>query len=265
MSRFIDTETFAEARSRSGRSYTGLHIFSQTHMHDIPAELAALVRAMHENDLEISEVLATGTGPVSPLVLKILADHGIRTGVPVAYTLRTPAGEVVFKTGDARETLPFYVPAGAELQCLSGRQISSAKITDDSKTLRELAIAGMGRNFPTREGASGYGAALRIANGDIYFGGQYSAYDERLGVHAEMAVLASALADGAAGFTDIAIASSKFPESPALPCGCCLQFLSEAVRATKSQPLIHLFASEGEQSATYSLDELLPVQWTNRK
>lgn len=274
MSKFIDSEFSATARSKSGRSYSGSRIATATHILDIPAELAALVRAAHASDFNIVEVDGTAPGntSVSPLVLKVLVDHGARTGIPIKYTLRTTGGKVIYETSNVRSALPFYQSPGAVLEIVAQRALADVRVAANSyseetveQKLRECAIQGIMRNFPTRNGASGYGAAVRTVNGDIYFGGQYSAFDERLGVHAEMAVLLNALLSGATGFTHVGIASSKFPDSIAPPCGSCRQFLAEAARATLSTPTIHLFASKTDEKSSYSLEELLPVQWTNKK
>src|SRR3989344_4836911 len=108
MSRFIDNAFLASARSRSGRIYRGSRISTATHVLDIPAELAALVRAVHHNDFDITEIVTTldEEYPVSPLVLKILADHTSRTGVPIRYILRTIAGQTISEINDVREALP---------------------------------------------------------------------------------------------------------------------------------------------------------------
>jgi cytidine deaminase len=243
-------------------------------MLDIPAELAALIRAVHHNDTDIVSVETTVDDPsisISPIVLKILADHSARTGSAIHYTICDKHGSTLFETYDARAALPGYTPTPVILTSLATREFSEAKISasaiqdDLETTLRNAAIAGITRNFPTYNSASGYGAAVRTTGGDIYFGGQYSAFDQRLGIHAEMAVLTHAFLDGATGFTHLSLASTKFQDSPASPCGCCRQFIAESARATDSNPQIHLFASETDAAAVYILEELLPVQWTNKK
>ncbi len=273
MSKFIDRTISSRAITRSGRIYTGARIANATHILDIPAELAALVRAVHHNDTEILAVETTVTetsATVSPLVLKLLADHSTRTGTPIQYTLRSTHGTTVFATDDARTMLPSYASQMPRLASLAARDFAPAKIPADAvgddltSALKKAARDGITRNFPTRDGASGYGAAVRATDGALYFGGQYSTPDERLGAHAEMAVLIHALLDGATGFTHLALASSKFKDVPASPCGCCRQFLADTARATESEPHVHLFAMETDATAVYTLDELLPAAWTNR-
>ncbi|HFC11094.1 MAG TPA: hypothetical protein ENJ75_02820 [Candidatus Kaiserbacteria bacterium] len=273
MSTFIDKNNSARATTRSGNVYTGVHIASTTHILDISAELSALVNAVHNSDLYVTEmetVQTKNTAP-SPLVLKIIADHGARTGVPIHYILRDEYGKIHFETKDANHELGSYIQTNSILKSFGNRFPSTAKILAKDvaqdkleSTLKKYAVDGISRNFPTYDGASGYGSAVRTKNGDIYFGGQYSASDQRLGVHAEMAVLTQAISDGATGFTHIALASSKFKDAPASPCGCCRQFISEASHETNSNPNILLFASNSNSSSAYTIDELLPVQWTNR-
>lgn len=264
MSKFIDRDCRATATANSGRAYIGCRIRSQTHILDIPAELTALIAAVHDNDRIVVAVNAAGDA-LSPLTLKLLIDHSARTGAPMAYSLKDTGGTLLFETPDVRTALPSYVSPATALanQAYEIGMVKRGEYADVARALRDAAIAGIARNFPTRDGASGYGAAVRTVEGDIYFGGQYSTPDERLGAHAEMAVLARALSLGAGGFTDVAVASSKFPEVPASPCGACRQFIREAATATGSRPTIHLFASESSASAVHTLPELLPTPWTN--
>lgn len=268
MSRFIDRDCRATATTVSGRAYNGYRLRSQTHLLDIPAELAALIAAVHDNESAVAAVTAVGAA-LSPLTLKLLVDHCARTGTPIAYSLTDPSGALLFEESDVRTALPTYASPATRLATLADRRygkgvVKNGTYAETARALRAAAIVGIARNLPTRDGASGYGAAVRTTDGDIHFGGQYSTPDERLGAHAEMAVIARMLSQGANGFTDIAIASSKFPEVPVSPCGACRQFIAEAAAATDSRPAIHLFASESESSATYALSELLPAPWANR-
>lgn len=273
MLKFIDQAISARATTRSGRTYESAHIKSATHILDISAELAVLILAVHHNDpdvVSVETVTDESAASVSPLVLKLLVDHGTRTGTTIHYTLRTKRGELLLEADDARVLIPFYTPHVATLASLAARSFSPAKITaqdisDEIEVpLRDAARAGITRNFPTYENASGYGASLRTTDGTIYFGGQYSTPDHRAGAHAEMAVLIHALLDGATGFTHLALASSKFKDTPASPCGCCRQLLAEVARETKSDIRIHLFASETDATTVHTIDELLPILWINR-
>lgn len=271
----MSVRTGSVAVSKSGALYSAGSVGSQTHLLDIPSELAALVRAVHHNDVHVAEVHTVVTDPVvsiSPLTLKLLADHGTRTGTPIRYRVRDASGKPLFESADVRELLPWYRESRTLDVSLKERAAEPPKNRLDPASgrstemqLRAWALKGRERNFPTRDGASGYGAAVLTKAGDIYYGGQYSTFDHRLGVHAEMGVLLNALMDGARDITRIGVACSKFPDTPCSPCGCCRQFVSELARAYDFSAIFCLFASENEQYVSYSAPELLPVQWTNKK
>jgi cytidine deaminase len=260
---------------RSGARYPAGAVSSENHLLDIPSELAALVRAIHNNDTTIEQVhtvVTDSTTSVSPLVLKILADHSARTGVAIHYTVRDTSGKILFDAADARDAIPFYRMPNSVLASVAQRTQESAKVSLDKNSkestelqLRKWALAGRKRNFPTYEDASGYGAALLTASGEIYYGGQYSTFEHRLGIHAEMGVLINALMDGVRDITHIGVASSKFVGVPCSPCGCCRQFIAELSRAYNFSPKICLFASGNEKFISYTINELLPVQWSNKK
>ncbi|MEA2701766.1 MAG: cytidine deaminase [Candidatus Parcubacteria bacterium] len=267
--------TGSVAVSRDGTCYSAGSVGSQTHLLDIPSELAALVRAVQHNDVHIKEVRTVTTDPlasVSPLVLKILADHGTRIGTAMRYVVQDTSGKILFESADVRELLPWYTEPGTALASLMQRTAGPAKSRLDEASglsielqLRSWALRGRERNFPTYDAASGYGAAVLTKTGDIYYGGQYSTYEHRLGVHAEMGVLLNALMDGVRDITHIGVASSKFPDTPCSPCGCCRQLMAELSLKCGLSPVVYLFASENEEFALYTLDELLPAQWTNKK
>lgn len=255
------------ATSASGARYAAGSVTSQTHLLDIPSELAALARAAHAHDREIVEV-ATVTSDLgaypSPLVLKILADHAARTGRLIAYHLFTESGGEIYSTLDAASALPSYASPMKKLGALA-EQLSPASALPSGKLEEELkryALAGALRNFPTRDGASGYGAAV-LAGDTIFYGGQYSAPDERLGLHAEMAVLVNVLMSGAGPMSAIGIASPKFKERPATPCGVCRQFMHEVCTVRGWEPTTWCFAVEGPPCKS-TLAELLPLQWSNK-
>lgn len=260
------------ALSESGKTYSAGMLASQTHLLDIPSELAALVRATHANDVRITEMhtLIDTPQPVSPVVLKLLVDHSVRTGLPIRYTIRTTHGEIFFDTADVRVALPWYTPHQARLSSLELREPSVARTKLDTESrlspklqLRTWALQGRDRNFPTRDGASSYGAAVLTSTGTMYFGGQYSTFEHRLGVHAEMGVLLDALMDGARDVTHIGVVSSKHTDTPCSPCGCCRQLVAEMSHRFGFSPEFVLFASETETYATSTVDELLPLQWSN--
>lgn len=262
MSKFIDEDIIAVARTTRGTEFTGKRIRTATHLLDVTAEAAAIVRAVHANEPDVCEVETTMKGrvPVMPLVLTMLADHAARTGVPITHRIRGAGGEVVFES-DVERALPFYKSPLSPLSTLARRRPSPAVRSGSSiGDLKTYAKEGIVRNFPVRDAASGYGAAVLLSDGSLYFGGQYSAPDERLGMHAEMAVLVNALLGSKSAVTDIGIVSTKFKEAPTNPCGACRQFLAELLG---EMPTVHLFAYDSNAVARYTLAELLPVQWDN--
>ncbi|MEJ0053647.1 MAG: hypothetical protein WDN10_02885 [bacterium] len=267
--------TASVAYSRSGASYPAGTVSSQTHILDLPSELAALVRATHHGDYPITEVHTMAVDPatpVSPLALKALADHTARTGTAIRYAVFDMDGNILFSVDDARNALPFYRMPEHLLSAATdptrivalpqAREVAGESIESQ---LRRLSLAGTTLNFPTRDGASGYGAAVRTKDGTFYYGGQYSSFDKRLGIHAEVAVLVNALMSGASDITHLGIISSKATDTPCNPCGCCRQFISELARARTFEPQIWCFASATEQANSYAIDELLPSVWTNRR
>jgi len=263
------------ALSQSGAHYPAGTVGSKTHLLTIPSELAALARATHANDVLIEQmhtVVADPEEPVSPLVLKVLADHATRTGIPIRYTIRDLSGTILFAVDDARTAIPFYHQPGAVLASIEKRAVGSAKEvlekapgTSLEMQLRQRALLGRERNFPTRDGASRYGAALLTASGVIYYGGQYSTFEHRLGVHAEMGVLLNALMDGVRDITHLGVVSSKFVDTPCSLCGCCRQFIAELSRAYGFSPLLHLFASGNDRFTSHTIEDFLPLQWSNEK
>lgn len=258
------------ATSRSGETYAAGSVASQTHLLDIPSELAALVRATHHQDYAITSVdtMVSDPGvPVSPLALKILADHAARTGVPIRYALYAPDGRELFTVADAQSALPFYRSGRHALTTLAKEASRpTAMVAADENVesqLKKCAFAGMTRNFPTREGASGYGAAVLAGDDTIYFGGQYSTFEERLGVHAEMGVLLHALMSGVRDISHMGIVSSKFPDTSVAPCGACRQFIAEVCQLYGMTPAIWCFASVSDAHTSHSVAELLPAAWSS--
>lgn len=257
----------AVARSAAGIEYAAGSVSTQTHLLQIPPELAALVRAVHAGDPVIASVSAITEDPSpSPLVLKLLADHAIRTGNRIAYKLYRGDGTVLLNTDDVFAAMPFYKTSGSQLSKLyTKRVLAHSNPRDLVDELRQAARLGMTCNFPTRDGASGYGASVRTKDGQIFFGGQYSTYEHRLGVHAEMAVLLNAFMSGANVITHIGIASSKFPDTPCSPCGACRQFIAEMAHIYECSPRICLFASEADVTIEHSIEDLLPLEWSSRR
>lgn len=261
------------ATSRSGTQYLASRVRTSTHILDIPSELAALVRASHANEYLIESVetiVDNAAQPVSPLVLKILIDHAVRTGIQMDYTLRDSSGALIYECDDVRFSLPFYKSPLEKLSILDGRD-KSHSVTPVNRQLpiqdqlRTAAREGIARNFPVRDKASGYGAAALTTSGIIHFGGQYSTPDERLGVHAEMGVLIAALFAHTGSVTHIGVMSSKHESTVCSMCGSCRQFIADLSALHGWSPELYLFASGSDRYVRYSLSELLPVQWASTK
>ena len=131
--------------------------------------------------------------------------------------------------------------------------------------LKKYAILGVTRNFPQYDSASGYGTAILTKSGKIYFGGQYSSFDHRLGFHSEMTTIISSLMDGENDITHLGIVSTKYKDSPCDCCGICRQFISEmAVRYDWNLKIFN-FALDTDDCRENSIKDYLPSQWSNKK
>ena len=263
--------TGSVAISQSSTYYAG-SVASDTHLLDIPSEQLALTSASHNNDFKIEGVLTLSeeSAPVvSPIVLKIIADHATRIGRPIGYCLLNEEREVVFQTEDVNSVLPFYASPLAPLTVINDRRLSPSPVpfkgSDELFLLKRHTLEGIKRNFPTSDSASGYGAAVLTEGGMVYFGGQYSSPDKRLGVHAEMGVISRALMEEGARIKAIGVASSKYEEEPCQMCGCCRQFLSEVCERYSIDPTIFCFAASTDAVAIYKIKDLLPNRWTSKK
>lgn len=268
-SREKDENTATCITSSSGHSYFSGKIESDNHLLDISSEQAALIQAVHHNDFNIEHVITlveNETGVASPLVLKILADFSVRIKKSLSYSILDTSGKTIFETKDVINELSFYNPPSIQVDSLSKRVYTSNKIKgctpDDLETYARIGIE---RNFPTYDSASGYGVSLLTSDGTIYFGGQYSSFEKRTNLHAEMSVITSALMDGSRSFTHLGLISSKHKDEPCTLCGCCRQFIAELEHKLDLQLQILCFASEKDIRITYTIDELLPYQWSSKK
>lgn len=269
-----DNRTASIAYSQSGEKYAAGSVQSDTHLLDIPSEQAALVVSTHHNDFAIHRITTITEEQegvlVSPLILKIIIDHARRTGIPISYTIFNREGAVLFEAKDVRALCSFYQPTAKPLEKVQGSTPNINKTKWDSAegtlkdALKRCALLGSERTFPTGDSASGYGAAVAAKSGMLYFGGQYSSFEKRNGLHAEMAVITVALMDGAIDITHVGIASTKHRDIPCTPCGCCRQFMTEIFRKYDSNPRVYCFAKENDASKEYSVEELLPDVWTSK-
>lgn len=255
--------------SSLGHSYCSGKIESDNHLLDISSEQGALIQAIHHNDFSVESAITlveSTKGVASPLILKILADFSARTKNPLSYTIIDTSGNIIFETKDVAKELPFYNLPSVELTSLQERVYASNKIENATiDDLKEHARLGIKRNFPTYDSASGYGVSLLSSDGTLYFGGQYSSFEKRTNLHAEMAVLTSALMDNSHSFTHLGLISPKHKDEPCTPCGCCRQFIAELQKKMDFELEITCFASGKDVQANYTIDELLPHQWSNKK
>lgn len=260
--------------SRSGQNYLAGNISSDTNMHDITSEQAVLVLAVQNNDFQIDSVVTLVESPnpqqiVSPLVIKILIDYQIRAGATINYTLIDKKENVLFKSKDITKLMSFYNPPINPLSKTKKSNISKNYITLNHRKnikpiLKEYALLGIERNFPTYDSATGYGVSVLTDKNNLYFGGQYSSFDKRIGLHAEMATVINALMSGKKEkITHLGVVSTKYGDEPCQICGCCRQFLSEIIQRNKTNINFFCFAKDNNLYNKYSIDQLLPSRWSS--
>lgn len=265
--------TSSIAISVSGAVYDGALIGSDTNLLTISSEHVALTQSTAAQDYGIERIVTMVADVCerfpSPLVAKILIDYVSRTQNVVAYEMVSMTGESIFAIDDVKQLSPMYTPEPIALSRIAASIVNVPVMrnvaTDDIVTLRTCAIAGIQRNFPLYDSASGYGAAVLTANGDLYFTGQYSSPEKRLGTHAEMNAILCALMAGATDIVRIGVASSKFTNEPCQMCGVCRQFLAEMCAKWNVNPAIHCFASETDAAVMWRLNEYLPAVWSSKK
>lgn len=260
------------AFSRSGERYVGARIGSETNIITLTSEHVALVQSTVAQDYGVERVVTMvediRDAVPSPLVAKILIDYVSRTQGVIAYEIVSMDGDVFFSIDDVRKLVPLYAPEPIVLARMKEASVQKPMRcgvdVDDIATLRACAIAGIERNFPLYDSASGYGAAVLTAQGDVYYAGQYSSPDKRLGTHAEMNALLGALMAGTTDIVRIGVVSSKFTHAPCQMCGVCRQFLAEMCARWGLNPMIHCFASETDGAMMWRLKEYLPATWTSK-
>lgn len=260
------------AISRSGKYYIGGTFESDTNLFDVTSEQVALLRAVQQRDLRIREVvtrIAGDTATISPLVLKLLVDFGKRTGRTLAYRVLNDAGKTIFRTRNAGNAVPFYRPVQKNVGLPTGApQKNWRRVAGKGKLeslLKACAMQGLRRAFPLYRGASAYGAAAIARSGNVYFAGQYSASEQRIGLHAEMAALIAAIMEGERDITHLGLISDKFEREPVMPCGPCRQFILELSRRFGWRLYIHGFAKHTRDHVRTSPDVLLPHSWSSAR
>lgn len=100
---------------------------------------------------------------------------------------------------------------------------------------------------------SGYrvGAALETTTGSIYTGANIEVANYTNSLHAEALAIAVAVLDGEDSFDRLAVSSGR--RDGVTPCGLCRQTLAEFCEGSLS-----IVCDEGESTASYTLEDLLP-------
>lgn len=257
-------------RTSMGNVYKAGSVSSDSSLFDITSEHAALIQAIQRNDFTIDTVTTlTEESTMSPIAVKILKDYVARVGGTLSYHVMQPSGELLFETNDIASYMPEYVSPSPELQHLKQRSFVERDHANNSNPtlseLREYAKLGMQHHFLSVEEGSLYGCVIATANGSVYTGGAYGSPDKRLGLHAEIATLTQALADGARDISHIGIASTKYTDTPCPVCGHCRQVIAEVLDKIGGNPHIISFATDTDVHQSHTLAELLPHQWRSKK
>lgn len=265
------------AYSRSGRSYRGSLIESDTHLLNISPEQVALCMSTQKRDYAVERVItmvehAPKDEAVSPINIKILIDYARRTGNTLAYTVLDAHGETFFETKNVRTVIPFYQPPDIILDRVSTAppiEENSAEVdlaqTDIVPILKKYAKCGLERNFPTYNSASGYATAVITKNGKVYYSGQYSSFEKRTNIHSEAAAILTAFMDGNRDITHMALISTKYKKEPCEICGFCRQFIFEMATRFGLDIKIFCFALENDFFTKYTIDAYLPNAWASKQ
>ncbi len=260
------------AISSSGHVYQAGCVESNNHILHIPSELAVLLMATAQNDFGIQHIASMQEGlpinePASPQVLKLLVDHSRRTGVSIEYAVFNHNEEQVFYCEDTSTIFPFYQPTIKPLKKTLSAQVSpnygNFSNEDPISVLRTFAQQGLERTFLTKDEASGYGCCVLTEDQQYFFSGQYSSFDHRANVHAEMAAIIIALMHTKAKITHIGLMSTKHLTHCCEMCGICRQFLQEISLLLQFTPVIFTFALEKDGYEQHTLADYLPSQWNN--
>ncbi len=260
--------------STSGKKYRGANVDSDTNLLTIYSEQTALLSAVAHHDYKIQEMVTlveqAEDAVINPVVIKILVDYSARTGTNISYRIIDIKGALLFNTHNVRDLISFYIPQLAILskthstsEC-TAQEILSAD-APLAQQLKTFATRGLLSSFTTSDTASGYGAAVATEDGKVYFTGQYSSTEKRSGVHAEMAAVILSLMNDNQKIVALGLISTKYEDSPCEICGCCRQFLAEVSSKYDLNISLYCFAKNTDQIKRYTLDELLPHQWSSKK
>jgi cytidine deaminase len=131
---------------------------------------------------------------------------------------------------------------------------------ETTELLLKKAAEARGASYSPYSGFS-VGAALLLSDGSIYTGANIENSSYTPTVCAERVAFFSALHDGHRDFRAIAIVGGKGePAGLCYPCGVCLQVMSEFCEDD-----FEIILSDGVESLTLTLDELLPRRFTLKK
>lgn len=260
------------AFSKTGNIFTGALVESDTNALCVGSEHVALLQAIQQQDYQIERVVSMQYNLeegvlLSPITLKILMDFTRRTGHSISYALMDYNGSQLFECEDVAELSPYYQPSPTVLTKTINADVSpnwvqhSGEVTVDE--LKGLALNGISRSFTTYDSASGYGAAA-VAGDRIYFSGQFSSFEGRLNIHAEMGAVITALMSGNPTISELGVVSTKHTEKPCNMCGICAQFIGEVSERYDLDIQIRNFASASDASELHTIDEYLPHSWSPR-
>lgn len=271
-----DNKSSSIAYSKSGESYHGAYIGSDTNLLSISSEQVALLGAIQNNDFKIEHVVTmldtyNEKEVASPMTIKILIDFVRRTGQKIKYTVMDKNGNILFNTNDVSSLFPFYNPERTFLKKMdtnteikSNKAVLENNSSDIIGTLKKYALLGIERSFTTHDSGSGYGTAVLTKSGKIYFSGQYSSFDKRLNVHPEMTAVISALMEKDTDITHIGVVSTKHKNEPTHLCGCCRQFLAEMMNKFDIKAELFLFAKDTDVYEKRNINDYLPNLWTSK-
>ncbi len=268
--------TSSVAISDKGNIYAAGSVDSDTHLLNISSEQISLMLASSAKDYKIKKIITLSDNfdadvLVLPQTVEIIIDHSIRTGVPISYEMINSEGKTLLSAENAIKLAEYYNPKPNILSMTKNSDISPNKVDikvkneeDKIKKLKEYAIKGVSRNFPTSDKASGYGTAVITKNSTLYFAGQYSSPDKRLGLHSEMCAILSAIMDKNAEITHIGLISTKYADEPCNMCGICRQFIAEISAKFNLNPKIYCFSMNSDKTDEHTMPEYLPNSWNSK-
>jgi len=265
------------ACSLSGKYYVSGKIASDTKLLDISSEQGALALSTQQNDFKVYKIITLIENSeqellTSPLIIKILIDHSIRTGISIEYKVINLKNEIIFEAKDVKNIFSFYSPQFVKLSRIKKARfknnkiiLKSKKIWEYPRLLKQYATEGIERNFPTYDSASGYGAAIITKNNSLYFSGQYSGFSDNTGLHAEMTVILRSLMEKNYEITHLGLISTKYLDFLCNMCGCCRQFLYEISNRFNLDINIFCFAKDNDNYNQYKINNYLIDNWTSKK